>query len=63
MFYGCATCQGSSGSPVLKIVDGGFRVVAVHRGHLKGFLNFGTRFSTILSRSSLIDEEGTRKIS
>lgn len=60
MFYGCATCGGSSGSPVLKVVDGELRVVAVHRGYLQGFLNFGTCFSAILSHASLINEEGSK---
>jgi len=58
VFYGCVTYKGSSGSPVLKIVDEKLRVVAVHRACQKKYLNYGTEFSAILSHATLIDEEG-----
>ena len=44
VFYGCATYNGSSGSPVLKVVDGALRVVALHRACAEINLNYGSLF-------------------
>ena len=48
MFYGCATYKGSSGSPVMKVVDRTLRVVALHRGCQAKYLNYGSLFSEVL---------------
>ena len=53
VFYCFETHGGSSGSPVLKIVDGKPRVVAVHRACKKKNLNYGTKFSAIISHAFL----------
>ena len=59
MFYDCCTCGGSSGSPVLKVVDGKLRVVAIHRAYLRGTCyNSATLFSAIFSHAEFDDKKG-----
>lgn len=36
LYYQCTTEKGSSGSPVLKEVDGDLKIVAIHRGTRDG---------------------------
>ena len=36
LYYKCTTEKGSSGSPVLKEVDGELKIVALHRGTTDG---------------------------
>ena len=56
MYYGCATYEGSSGSPVLKIVDGKLRVVALHRASVQEKnLHYGSLFSSILDHAFLVE--------
>ena len=61
VFYGCATCEGSSGSPVLKVVDGKLKVVALHRACGEKNLNYGSLFSAVLSHAHLIDGDGNHE--
>ena len=58
MFYGCATYKGSSGSPVLKVVDGTLKVVALNRGCQAKYLNYGSLFSEVLFHASERDSAG-----
>ena len=58
VYYGCSTCKGSSGSSVLKVVDGKLRVVALHCASQEKYLNYGSLFSAVLSHASLIDGNG-----
>ena len=59
MFYDCCTFNGSSGSPVLKVVEGKLQVVAVHRGALHGtFYNLATFFSDVFSYLRFDDKKG-----
>ena len=58
VFYGCATYKGSSGSPVLKVVDGTLKVVALHRGCQAKYLNYGSLFSEVLFHAAGRDSAG-----
>ena len=59
MFYDCKTFSASSGSPVLKEVDGKLQVVAIHRGFLNGtYYNLSTRFSDVLNYVGSNDKKG-----
>ena len=50
MFYDCCTFNGSSGSPVVKVVGGKLQVVAIHRGGLHGtYYNLSTLLSDVFS--------------
>ena len=62
MFYDCCTFNGSSGSPVLKVVEGKLQVVAIHRGFLHGtFYNLATLFSDLFSHLHFDDKKGVIK--
>ena len=59
MFYDCRTFNGSSGSPVVKVVDGKLQVVAIHRGILDStYYNCSTLFSAVFSHLHFDDKEG-----
>ena len=59
MFYDCRTFNGSSGSPVVKVVDGKLRVMAIHRGILQGtYYNLATVFSDVFSHVHSDDKKG-----
>ena len=59
MLYDCKTFHASSGSPVLKVVDGKLQVVAIHRGFLHGtYYNLSSRFSDVLNYISSTDNKG-----
>ena len=45
--YKSGTDHGSSGAPVLKVIDGEFEIVALHKGY-KSAYNYGNLFSEIL---------------
>jgi len=46
VFYGAKTDLGSSGAPVMRVIDQKYRVVAIHRG--QNMLNFGSLLSEII---------------
>ena len=59
MFYDCCTFNGSSGSPVAKVVGGKLQVVAVHRGLIQTtYYNCSTLFASIFSHVGFDDKEG-----
>lgn len=58
IYHGCETFQGSSGSPILKVVNGNLRVVALHRGGVTANLKYGTDFKAVLHHTKLVDGEG-----
>ena len=59
MLYDCCTFNGSSGSPVVKVVDGKLQVVAVHRGVIRTmYYNFSTLFTSIFSHVGFDNKEG-----
>ena len=59
MFYDCYTFNGSSGSPVVKVVDGKLQVVAIHRGVLhKAYYNMASCFSDVFSYLRFDDKKG-----
>lgn len=59
MFYDCRTFNGSSGSPVVKEVNGKLHVVGIHRFSLKGvYYNCATLFSAVFSHAHFDDKEG-----
>ena len=49
MLYDCQTYGGSSGSPVVKVVNGKLQVVGVHRGVIENTYNCGSLLTAILS--------------
>lgn len=48
MYYQCDTYNGSSGSPVMKVVNRKLQVVALHRGCERKHLNYGSLFAAVL---------------
>ena len=49
LFYSCDTDGGSSGAPVLKVVNKELRVIALHRGSWQDVkFNFGTLITDIV---------------
>ena len=60
VYYGCKTLKGSSGSPILKVVDGKLRVVAIHNGaaDLSESRKYGIEFKAVLCHAGLEKGEG-----
>ncbi|XP_065890663.1 uncharacterized protein [Dysidea avara] len=59
-FYDCSTFSGSSGSPVVKVVNGKLKVVALHRFRtINEKSRAGSIFTEILRHACFIDEEVT----
>ena len=59
MLYDCKTFEASSGSPVLKEVNGKLQVVGIHRGPLREtYYNSSTHFSDILNYIDSNDKKG-----
>ena len=59
IFYDCHTFGGSSGSPVVKVIDGKLQVVAIHRAVLQNtYYNCATLFSAVFSHARFDDKEG-----
>ena len=52
VYYQCETHNGSSGSPVMKVVNGTLQVVALHRGCEKKYLNYGSLFAAVLKHAN-----------
>jgi len=46
VFYAADTARGSSGAPVMRLIDRKYRVVAIHRG--TDVLNYGSLLSEII---------------
>ena len=46
MFYAADTAPGSSGAPVMRMIDRKYRIVAIHRG--EDVLNYGSLLSEII---------------
>ena len=58
-FYDSSTFNGSSGSPVVKVVDGKLQVVGLHRFRaINEKCRAGTIFGEILRHACFIDGEG-----
>ena len=59
MLYDCKTFNGSSGSPVLKEVNGELQVVGIHRGILnETYYNISTLFSEVYKYVNSDDKKG-----
>ena len=57
LYYRCTTEKGSSGSPVLKEVDGDLKIVALHRGTRDGDHDHpGYNCGTLIQEIHLDDE-------
>jgi len=59
-FYDSSTFNGSSGSPVVKVVEGKLQVVALHRFRtINQKCRAGSILTEILRHACFIEEEGT----
>ena len=58
LLYDCETYGGSSGSPVVKVVNGKLQVVGLHRGIIENKYNFGSLLTAILSHWYFGDDGG-----
>ena len=59
VLYDCCTFNGSSGSPVVKVVDGKLQVMAIHRGLIHTtYYNCSTLFASVYSHVGFDDKEG-----
>ena len=58
LLYDCETYGGSSGSPVVKVVNGKLQVVGMHCGVLEYKYNFGLLFTAILSHQHFGNDGG-----
>ena len=60
IYHGCDASKGSSGSPIVKEVNGNLRVVAIHRSGVAvtSNLHYGTAFKAVLCHANLIRGQG-----